>query len=134
MLKSNNTRVIGGIPDEITGILKVLWCNISIARKRRRLSVARLAGLVFVSSPTIGKLERGDPSVSLGIFAVALYVLRLSDDLKNVGSPEHDKEGLFAEMKRFPYKLECEKRFLMISNIEKLISMEAILKLLTKCV
>lgn len=44
----------------------VLGDSIRAARLRRGWSVALLAERVGVSAPTINKVERGDPSVSIG--------------------------------------------------------------------
>ena len=53
----------------------VLGTSIRAFRLKRRWSVALLAQRVGVSKPTITKIERGDPSVSIGtVFEAALIV------------------------------------------------------------
>lgn len=45
---------------------KLLGARIQEGRRDRRWSAAELAKRVGVSRPTLGKIERGDPSVGLG--------------------------------------------------------------------
>jgi len=53
----------------------VLGASIRACRLKRGWSVALLAQRVGVSKPTITKIERGDPSVSIGtVFEAALIV------------------------------------------------------------
>ncbi len=49
-----------------TEAVRLLGARVRLARKRRRLTVAQLAERVGVSRVTIQKVERGDPTVSLG--------------------------------------------------------------------
>lgn len=50
-----------------------------------------MAARVLVSRPTIGRLERGDLSVTAAILARTLEVLSLEDDLDRL--VEHDQLG-----------------------------------------
>lgn len=45
---------------------RALGAQVVAARRRRRWSVTRLAEQAGVSTPTLRKVERGDPSVALG--------------------------------------------------------------------
>lgn len=45
---------------------RALGAQVTAARRKRRWSAARLAKQAGVSEPTLRKVERGDPSVSLG--------------------------------------------------------------------
>ena len=57
------------------GAVHILGGAIRAARLRRGWSVALLAERVGVSPPTITKIERGDPSVSIGtVFEAARIV------------------------------------------------------------
>ncbi len=44
--------------------------------------------------PTLRRVERGDPSVSLGIYATVLFVLGLLPKLASVAAVEGDAVGL----------------------------------------
>ncbi len=65
------------LPSEVGIALKEIGQAIRIARLRRRQSAADVAARVGVSLPTFRKLEHGDPTVSLGAFATAAWVLGL---------------------------------------------------------
>ena len=66
------------MPDVVTEVRRTLGSNIRTARKAKRVTMDRLARRVFVSSPTIRKLERGDPTVSVGNLAMVLWALDIS--------------------------------------------------------
>jgi len=65
-------------------ILRELGLRIREARLRRRLSGVVFAERVGVSRETIARVERGNPSVSIGTMARALAVLGLDMDLNLV--------------------------------------------------
>ncbi len=54
---------------------QLLGAQIAQARRERRWTLAELAERAGVSQPTVRKVERGDPSVSIGIaFEIATLV------------------------------------------------------------
>lgn len=55
--------------------------QIKNARLRRNLSIARVAERAACSPLTVARIEKGTPTVSIGIYARVLYVLQLVDDL-----------------------------------------------------
>lgn len=81
-------RVLSG---EAGDILTLLGHNIKLARKRRKWRQVDLAARVFTTPPTIRKLERGEPGVSLGIFVQAMCILGFGEQLLEIGDPLRDK-------------------------------------------
>ncbi|BBO66517.1 transcriptional regulator [Desulfosarcina alkanivorans] len=67
--------------------------QIKLARKRRGMTMKEMAGRMFVTRKTMGRLESGDPGVSLGVLAAALLALGLENDLDHLASPESDAVG-----------------------------------------
>ncbi|MEG2237717.1 MAG: hypothetical protein RRY13_08695, partial [Akkermansia sp.] len=67
------------IAGPVKAALKKLGADISDARKRRRIPTILMAERSFISRATLGRLEKGDPSVSLGNYAAVLFVLGLTD-------------------------------------------------------
>lgn len=55
--------------------------NIMLARRRRHLSMQDIADRATVSRLTVSKVEHGDPTVSMGIYARVLFALNLEKDL-----------------------------------------------------
>ena len=62
-------------------ILSTLGENIKLARLRRKLSIRSMAERAGIATSTLGNIENGSSSVSLGSYLQVLSVLRLEDDL-----------------------------------------------------
>jgi Helix-turn-helix. len=65
-------------------ILHQLGENILLAMKRRGISQDRMHQRTGISKPTLRKITKGDPTVSLGHYVNVLAVLGLLDDLGKV--------------------------------------------------
>ncbi len=63
------------IPDPLIGLLSQMGSDLSAARRSRQMSQDDLAGRLNVSRRTVIRMERGDPTVSLGAYATAAWVL-----------------------------------------------------------
>ena len=62
-------------------ILATLGENIKLARLRRKLSIRSMAERAGIATSTLGNIEDGSPSVSLGSYLQVLSVLKLEDYL-----------------------------------------------------
>ena len=62
-------------------ILATLGENIKLARLRRKLSIRSMSERAGIATSTLGNIENGSPSVSLGSYLQVLSVLRLEADL-----------------------------------------------------
>ncbi len=47
-----------------------------------------------ISVPTLQRLEAGDPGVSIGILATALWLLNRDGQLTQIAAPEHDQGAI----------------------------------------
>lgn len=93
------------LPPEIESTLIQLGERVRLARKRRNLTMEELSSRMFVTRKTLARLEKGDPGVSLAVFASALWSLGLEKDLQEVVLPERDRVGIFHERKRLPIRV-----------------------------
>ena len=59
--------------------------RLRLARLRRRMTLTDLAARVGATRVTLGRLERGDLSVSMGLLVRVLGVLGLEEDLDQIG-------------------------------------------------
>ena len=59
--------------------------DITVARKKRRISTVSMAERAFISRGTLYKVEKGDPSVSMGIYATVLSILGLVEGTRQRG-------------------------------------------------
>ena len=65
----------------LTQQLQLMGEQIMLARKRRHLSMQDIADRATVNRLTVSKVEHGDPTVSMGIYARVLFALNLEKDL-----------------------------------------------------
>lgn len=73
--------------------LRKLGSDLHDARRRRKLPMAVVAERAFTSRSTLQKIEAGDPSVSIGIYAAVLQALGLLDGLDDVADVSRDDVG-----------------------------------------
>jgi transcriptional regulator with XRE-family HTH domain len=72
---------IEALPSSVKLSLEQLGSQIRRARVRRSITAADLAKRCILTLPTLRKVERGDPSVSLGALMAVLWALGLEDRL-----------------------------------------------------
>lgn len=82
------------MPASVLAHLRELGENLAIARKRRCETIKAWAQRIGVSEPTLMRMERGDPSVSMGVYATALWLMGRDQALAAVAAPEHDMGAL----------------------------------------
>jgi hypothetical protein len=80
-------------PATLAGLQK-LGADLSVARLRRKESLASWAVRLGTSVPTLMRMEAGEPGVSIGIYASALWLIGRSGSLAELASPEHDRGAL----------------------------------------
>lgn len=62
--------------------MRIVGEQIRLARLRRNLSIAQIADRASCSPLTVTRIEKGNASVSIGIYLRVLYALQLEDDIK----------------------------------------------------
>jgi len=72
---SKQSAAIQSMPSPVRMHLQELGENLSITRKRRREPLKAWAQRIGVSEPTLMRMEKGDPSVSMGVYATALWLV-----------------------------------------------------------
>lgn len=87
------------LPPATRQALRGLGENLAIARVRRRESQRTWAKRLGISVPTLIRMERGDPGVSVGIFATALWLIGRVASLPAVADPAADKGALENEVR-----------------------------------
>ena len=70
------------MPRQVSENLTVMGEQIMLARKRRHLSMQDIADRATVTRLTVSKVEHGDPSVAMGIYARVLFALNLEGDIR----------------------------------------------------
>jgi transcriptional regulator with XRE-family HTH domain len=82
------------MPPAVSDTLARLGENLAIARVRRRESQREWAKRLGVSVPTLIRLERGDPSVAMGIYATALWLIGRAAAIPELAAPAADLGAL----------------------------------------
>lgn len=82
--------------------LRKLGADLRDARLRRRLSMQIVADRARTTRATLTRIERGDPSVAMGIYGSVLNVLGLLDGLAMLADVANDRVGIELEAARLP--------------------------------
>ncbi len=69
------------LPLKLEQKMKIVGEQIRLARLRRNLSLAQIADRATCSTLTLSRIEKGTPTVSIGIYLRVLYALQLDDDI-----------------------------------------------------
>lgn len=99
------SKAISTVPLPVRSALKKLGGDLADARKRRRISTATMAQRARISRPTLVRLERGDASVSVGIFATVLFVVGMHERLADLADASHDRVGLDLQTESLPKRI-----------------------------
>lgn len=90
--------------------LHKLGSDIRDARRRRRIPIALMAERSGLSRATISKIEKGDPTTSMGGYTAALFVLGMLDRLHDLVDSMHDTTGRQLEDEKLPKRIHLPKR------------------------
>ena len=69
-----------------------------------------MAERAFITRKTLGRVERGDPAVSLGIYASVLFVLGMVDRIAGLVDPTTDRLGVMLEDEQLPRRIRTRSR------------------------
>jgi hypothetical protein len=93
------------LPIPVARALRKLGRDIKDARRRRRIPMAIAAQRASVSMPTLIRVERGNPSVSIGSYATVLFVMGMADRLADLVDARNDAVGLQLEEENLPKRI-----------------------------
>jgi transcriptional regulator with XRE-family HTH domain len=83
-------------------VLRKLGSDLRDARLRRRLSMQLVADRARTTRATLTRIERGDASVAMGLYASVLAVLGLLDGVARLADVATDRVGVELEAARLP--------------------------------
>ena len=106
-MKSDATSTL---PRAAKNALVKLGEDIAIARKKRHISTISMAERAFISRNTLYKLEKGDPTVSIGVYATVLDLLGLVDGLGDIADRRDDELGLNISESNLPKSIISRRR------------------------
>lgn len=82
------------LPASAAKALRDLGDNLALARQRRKESLRTWASRMSVSVPTLMRMEKGDPTVGMGAYATALWLMGRHAALPEVAAPALDLNAL----------------------------------------
>lgn len=98
------------LPIPVLRALRKLGHDIKDARRRRRIPMAIAAERASISKPTMIRIERGDPSVSIGSYATVLYGLGMAERISELVDPKNDPVGLQLEEENLPQRIRRTRK------------------------
>jgi transcriptional regulator with XRE-family HTH domain len=101
---------LAALPLPVRRALAKLGEDISAARRRRRMTMAVMAERAFVSRQTVARVERGDPGVSMGIYATVIFALGMTERLAALVDPSADRLGLMLQDAELPKRVRGARR------------------------
>lgn len=88
------------LPPIATLAIRKLGENLAIARVRRKESQRLWAQRLGVSIPTLIRMEQGEPGVSVGVYATALWLMGRVQALSELADPKHDQGALELDVRQ----------------------------------
>jgi transcriptional regulator with XRE-family HTH domain len=97
-------------PAAVRRALSKLGADIHDARRRRRLPMSVVAERAFTSRSTLQRVEAGDTSVSVGIYAGVLQALGLLEGLSKVADISNDSVGQALSSAALPKHVHLKRK------------------------
>jgi transcriptional regulator with XRE-family HTH domain len=97
-------------PAAVQRALRKLGTDIREARRRRRLPMGVVADRAFTSRPTLQRIEKGDPTVGIGIYAAVLQALGLLESLSQVADISKDSVGQALASSELPKHIHLRRK------------------------
>lgn len=76
------------LPRKLEQRMQIVGEQIRLARLRRNLSIAQTAERATCSELTVMRVEKGTPTVAIGIYLRILYALQLDEDILHLAKDD----------------------------------------------
>ena len=103
------SNVLLRLPSAVRRSLVKMGRDMSVARRKRRLTQAMMAERIGVAEATYLRIERGDPTVGIAAYAMAFFVLGLGTPLGDLVDVARDDIGLLLDSERLPTRVRVRK-------------------------
>lgn len=97
------------IPIPVKKAMAQLGADLKDARIKRSLTMALIEERAGITHVTLSKVEKGDPTVSMGIYAKVMFVLGLIDNLYDLANPDKDELGKCFDRENLPKRVRYKK-------------------------
>jgi transcriptional regulator with XRE-family HTH domain len=114
-----SSQVALSLPPVARAALRELGENLGIARARRKESQRAWAERIGISMPTLIKLEKGDPTVSMGAYVSALWLMGRVQALPKIAAPEADLAALERDVRQLRRPRSVRKAMSVSEQLSK---------------
>lgn len=83
--------------------------GLALARRKRHLTIRMMAERTGLARSTYARIEKGDPAVAMGAYAMALFVLGFGEVFGGLTDARCDEEGLLLDVERLPKRVRVKK-------------------------
>ena len=97
------------LPASVRRSLSKFGTDLGIARRKRHVTAAMMAERIGVAKSTYSRMEKGDPAVAMGAYAMALFVLGLGERMGDFIDVRRDDAGLLMDEERLPKRVRTRK-------------------------
>jgi len=104
-MRSDVTTIM---PATVRRSLLHFGADLSLARRKRRLTGQMMAERIGVSKATYQKMEKGDARTALGAYAMALFVLGFGEIFDDLIDQRNDETGLLLDAERVPKRVRIK--------------------------
>lgn len=96
---SRTPKAIDRLPPSTRAAIEKLGADLAVARLRRKESLASWSKRMGVSISTLQRLEAGDPTISVGIIASALWLMSRDGAIAELAAPANDRGAMELEVR-----------------------------------
>jgi len=97
------------LPPLVRRSLSKFGQDLANARRKRHLTIAMMAERMGVAKNTYRRVEKGDPAVAMGAYAMALFVLGFGGTLGDLVDAKRDEVGLQLDEEHLPKRVRIKK-------------------------
>jgi transcriptional regulator with XRE-family HTH domain len=83
--------------------------DLAVARRKRHVTAAMMAERTGLAKSTYARIEKGDPAVALGAYAMTLFVLGFGEAFGSLADAGRDEQGLLLDEERLPKRVRLKK-------------------------
>ena len=83
--------------------------DLAVARRKRHLTMGMMAERTGLAKSTYARIEKGDPAVAMGAYAMALFVLGFGEVFRDLTDARRDEDGLLLDESRLPKRVRIKK-------------------------
>lgn len=97
------------LPLQLRRSLSKFGHDVGVARRKRHLTVTMMAERTGLAKGTYLRIEKGDPTVAMGAYAMTLFVLGFGEVFSDLTDARRDEEGLLLDEERLPKRVRIKR-------------------------